>query len=663
MLQWSPLPRCKSVCISLLLLVSLLAGSPLTAQAQPETPAALAFTSTNVKLSGGLVIHSSPTLADLTGDGLPEILIGTTAQNGASSNQPNRPMYLTALRSNDTILWSAPVDAPINSSPAVADIDGDGQPEVLVTTGGDVSDRKRQGSLMAFDRSGNLRWRFTTLDDVPKDGNPDGAFSSPTLCDVDGDGKLEIAFGGWDRQIYLINHDGSPRWNNLNSYPGVPARPGYHNADTVWSTAACADLNNDGKNEIIIGADITGGGRLPDGTRTQNGGFLYVFDGNGNVLVRRFLDEAIFSSPAVADLDNDGVLEIVVGTSYYWWNESGRSKTNYVYAFRTEKVFSALPYADPAKLPNAPGWPQTTPYPGFSSPAIGDLDNDGDLEVVIAAGNPFAATGDAIPGAGMVHAWHHNGAPVAGWPINAKNEANMDATIFGSPVIADLDGDGAQEVLVAMVWDIHVYGANGALKTRLKTMYTVASTPAVGDTDGNGKADVFIGGSHAQGDPSSGYLWHFKSTSGSLGAAPWPMFHRSATLDGYYAVARPPEVSLLTNSLLLLADINIPAQRREIKITISLMNSGGSPMTWSAQPTGAASASVKVSPASGELQPGGSVALEVTINTSNLDEGTHDLGAIQIDAGGNGSALPAVQVPVSVYVGAVEYQYLPITRR
>ena len=92
-------------------------------------------------------------------------------------------------------------------------------------------------------------------------------------------------FGGWDRQIYLINHDGSPRWNNLNSYPNTPARPGYHNADTVWSTAACAELNNDGKNEIIIGADITGGGRLPDGTRTQNGGFLYVFDGNGNVLV------------------------------------------------------------------------------------------------------------------------------------------------------------------------------------------------------------------------------------------------------------------------------------------------------------------------------------------------------------------------------------------
>ena len=50
-------------------------------------------------------------------------------------------------------------------------------------------------------------------------------------------------------------------------------------------------------------ADITGGGRLPDGTRTQNGGFIYVFDKDGNVLVRRFVDEAVFSSPAVADLD------------------------------------------------------------------------------------------------------------------------------------------------------------------------------------------------------------------------------------------------------------------------------------------------------------------------------------------------------------------------
>jgi hypothetical protein len=657
--------RWKSIGLSLLLLAGLLAGEALPVQAQPETPDALAFNTANVKLSGGLVIHSSPTLADLTGDGVPEILIGTTAENGASANQPNRPIYLTALRGNDTVLWSVAVDAPINSSPAVADIDGDGQPEVLITTGGDVSDRKRQGGLMVFDRAGNLRWRYKTIDDVPKDGYPDGAFSSPTPCDVDGDGKLEIAFGGWDRQIYLFNHDGSARWNNLNLFPSMAARAGYHNADTVWSTAACADLNADGQGEIIIGADITGGGRLPDGTQTQNGGFVYVFDKDGNVLVRRFVDEAVFSSPAVADLDNDGRPEIVIGTSYYWWNATGRTKTNYVYAFRTDNVFGSLSYADPAKLPDLAGWPQTTPYPGFSSPAIGDLDGDGDLEVVIAAGNPFVSTGDAIAGAGMVHAWHHNGSPVAGWPVSPKNDVNMDATIFGSPVIADLDGDGAQEVLIGMVWDIHVYGSNGALKTRLKTMYTVASTPAVGDTDGDGRADVFIGGSHAQGDTSSGYLWHFRSTSGQLGDAPWPMFHRSAALDGYYAVANPPELFLLTDALILLADIDIPAQLQEVSTNLSLQNSGGSAMNWSAQYVSAAGglASITVSPASGALNPGGSVTVQIKVSTSGLSQGTHNLGSIEINASGDDETLPAVEVPVSVYVGEVDYLYLPVTRR
>jgi|GEM_PF-699609 len=651
--------------LGVLLMFALGAGA-VPVQAQPELPTALSFSSSNIRLAGGLVIHSSPTLADLTGDGLPEILIGTTAQNGADGNKPNRPIRLVAMRSNDTELWSVPVDAPINSSPAVGDIDGDGQPEVVITTGGDVGDRRRRGGLQVYDRAGNLRWRFDTIDDVPKDGYPDGAFSSPTLCDVDGDGKQEIAFGGWDRQIYLVNHDGSARWNNLNIYPNMAPRAGYHNADTVWSTAACADLNADGENEIIIGADITGGGKLPDGTVTQNGGFIYVFDKDGDVLVRRFIDEAVFSSPAVADLDGDSVPEIIVGTSYYWWNATGRTKTNYVYVFRTDNVFGALPYADPAKLPDAAGWPQVTPYPGFSSPAIGDLDNDGDLEVVIGAGNPFINTGDAIAGAGMVHAWHHDGAPVAGWPVSPKNDINMDATIFGSPVIADLDGDGVVEVLISMVWDIHVYDVSGNLQTRLKTMYTVASTPAVGDTDGDGVADVFIGSSNALGDTSSGYLWHFRATDGTLGATPWPMFHRSASLDGYYAVVKPAELTLLNENVWALADIDIPSQLDQATTSLGLQNTGGAPLTWSVQYVSAAGADqvgIDIAPAGGELSPKASATVQVTIDATTLDEGVYDLGWLQIDGFDGDESLPSALVPVSLYVGEVEYLYLPITQR
>ena len=62
-----------------------------------------------------------------------------------------------------------------------------------------------------------------------------------------------MAFGAWDQRIYLLDHNGNSLWNQLN-WP----TEGYYNADSIWSSAACADLNEDGHQEIIIGAIIVG---------------------------------------------------------------------------------------------------------------------------------------------------------------------------------------------------------------------------------------------------------------------------------------------------------------------------------------------------------------------------------------------------------------------
>lgn len=495
------------------------------------------FSVENFRLPGGEVEHSSPTLADLNGDNIPEVLVGTKIQTpGRAVEQP--PM-LVVLRGNGSLLWARNVGAPVNSTPVVADIDSDGDPEVIVSTGGAVGDRNHHGSVSAYDHTGARLWSFYPEDDNG-DGYADGGFGSPTACDVDGDGDLEIAFGSWNRNIYLLDHQGRSLWNNL---PPGRSGEGFHNGDTIWSTAACADLNKDGSNEIIIGADISGGGILPDGTRTQNGGFLYIFDGSGGILVRRFLPETVYASPAVGDLDNDGLLDIVVGTGFYWWNVYGRTRQPYVYAFSSRSVFSGRPYADPAKLPDLPGWPRPTAYPGFSSPALADLDRDGDLEIIIGSGDPYSSRG-------YVYAWHHTGADVSGWPVRPVNGGGRNAHILSSPTAADIDGDGSLEVLFSMLWDVQIYNASGRFQELAHAHWNLWGSPAVGDTDNDGRIEIWIGGGNYFEDRNFGYLWKFEHQSGGYsGPRAWPMFHHDSRNSGLYP---PKGVGQLTPGILLL---------------------------------------------------------------------------------------------------------------
>ncbi len=612
--------------LSLCLVISLAAFAPATVAPQYMSPR------WSRSLSGGRIEDSSPTLYDLDGDGKLEIIIGTTSRGYSTP-------VLAVLEDDGTVKWTVNLSDPVFSSPAVADISypPDGIPEIIVSTGGDVN--QRRGSVIAFTWDGQQLWKYDT-NDAQGTGTPYGNWSSPTIGDVDGNGDMEIVFGSWDRNIYMLNHLGEYQWH-------------YFVADSVWSTAALADLDRDGDLEIIIGTDITGGGVLPDGYRPTDGGFVLILDKNGQKLARRQMNEAIYSSPAVGDVDGDGQYEIFVGTGMYWYLQ-GRYTQPYVYGFRVNT--SGPEWV----LEDLPGWPRPVAYPGMSSPALADLDGDGDLEVIIGTGHDGMSEPNQCPPTcyGALYAWHHDGRPVSGFPMWPKDYMGKNGFIRSSPTVADVDGDGRLEILFSMNWDVIVVGANGAQKQILHTTWSLFASPAIGDLDNDGKTDVVIGGS-AYDNSNYGYVYAFTFGEESYrpDPRPWPMFHRDPRHTGRYP--SPPRLQVSPPSLYVLHPYGSGSQEQA---WLNLRNRGEGAFGWSvaSQP-----GNVTVSPASGTAFYTSTTPLQVTINTANYLTGTYSLGNIVITAtAGSGTVVGApAEVAVTLYVGHVERVYLPLVMR
>ena len=257
-------------------------------------------------------IVGAPALFDLDGDNDLEIIF--TTQNGS-----NGKVYAIHHDGNDVDGFPADISEKMSVGPAVGDLEGDGSPDIVVVTWDD--------NIYAINADGTTKSGFPFL--------TSNRFNSPaTLVDLDDDGDLEIVAGNDDGDLYILHHDGSVMTT-------------FSTGDDIRGGISVADLNDDGNNELLfVGYDD----------------LLHVWNPiSGEELDGWPIDLGYnsLSGPVVADLNNDGDLEVVAAM-----------KSGTVYVFHHDgTLFNNFP----------------TNFAGNieSTPTIGDLDNDGDFELVI----------------------------------------------------------------------------------------------------------------------------------------------------------------------------------------------------------------------------------------------------------------------------------------
>lgn len=655
-------------------------------------------------LDSSYVYLSSLNAADLDGDGKKELVFGVReldARNTTLGGFGCRGVVY-AVKSNGELLWRTLVRADVDSTPAVVDdLNGDGGPDVVVGMGafevppwGENAttecgrgnpDLPGNGGVVALNgRTGAILWTFNTADKgewgVPDNGVLDGVWGAAASGDIRPDvAGPEVVVGAWDNCVYLLDKNGNSVWGVVpfpyDTYPTLQGQcnsHGFLSHDTVWSSPALADLDGDGRLEIIIGGDVT----RPNWYGIPIGGVLWVISGDGQIVARRWFDQALYSSPAVADLDGDGRLEIIIGTGEAHKNPTG---TAYLGHYVTVMNYDGT-RGDPAQR-LVTKWQATTNGPMRSSPAIGDLNLDGKPDVVaiskydnngsFTVGSP----GKAVDGS-YIYAWNGaTGALLSGFPAHACNSLGQAFPINGSPIIADIVGDDHPEILFPNAREVGVLNWDGSFYSRINDVLTctpappsqtswvygrldarsgaITATPVVADLDGNGTLEIAAVARYDEDNPLNnirGEVWVW--TGHKNGRLPWPMFRQNPRHTGVYPSAPQPE--LQPASLRILHPFGGSATAVGV---IWLANKGHSSFDWtSAAPTG-----VSLTPAAGRLAAGQSQKLVVNVNVGGRGRGVYDLGRITVSAQ-NELATGSVTVGANVVlvVADIVKVYLPL---
>ncbi len=434
--------------------------------------------------------YASPAVADLDGDGQPEVIWGSydvVALNGT----------------NGSLKWRAPGSQRVWPGIAVADLTGNGSLEVIVGRGGSSN------QLTVYNSNGSVAWTRS-------------AFASEVrtlaVADLETNGQLEIivgrASGGATRQLNVYAANGTVR-------AGWPARrdgePGYG-----WGmyneNVAVADLNNDGFKEIIGPTDthyitaldrngnqlaanpVYGAGKVWSqvGVHVDQAADLRGYANCGSEHRPNFANAA----PAIADVNGDQTLEIIVPGDVYNCGVGDPAGDMYYLPWilkldRTRWSGSGFNWTVlPAPSPNS--GPRSQDYSvienSVTNAVVADLDSDGFKEILYPSYD------------GKIHAYWLDKTEHGSWPFTVPGSGIRFAS---EPVVVDLNYDGKAEVLFSswpekhsgLVGQLHVldylgnqlYAVNLPAPSQGQVWNGGLGAPTVANIDADADLEVVVG--------------------------------------------------------------------------------------------------------------------------------------------------------------------------
>jgi len=226
-----------------------------------------------------------------------------------------------------------------SSSIALGDIDNDGDLDLIVTGDDDGSAPHRLDKYIN-DGSGNFAGPVSFGTGVKS--------SSISLGDIDNDGDLDLIVTGFDGSTTHLD-------KYINDGSGNFTGPTAFGTSVGNSSIALGDIDNDGDLDLILTGWVSGTTRRSD---------KYINNGIGNFVgPTNFGIQVELSSIALGDIDNDGDLDFIVTGSAGGVKRLDKYINNGIGGFM----------------------PQTNSGTGvyYSSIALGDIDNDGDLDLIV----------------------------------------------------------------------------------------------------------------------------------------------------------------------------------------------------------------------------------------------------------------------------------------